>query len=1451
MSPRRTGAGPTCPGENVNEEAFPDLPSRENARCPICQQAISITGLDERGAATAVAEHIRGAHQDLKNKNTATSEIDGPNTKADDRRHDDTVSGNGDSTASAPTAEVTGADAAETVAGSRIGAAGDPDDLYDEYLDYGTEERRRARENAERWRDRSREHDELTAEKKRRDQENSQTGEADAAPQTPATDEKSTPGPTCVTCGRSLPKSRLRPRGTGIAICARCQVMKTTGPPRGNAQKNESAKPGNAQQRDEKGPKSGAPAGAKDAAGKQPPKGVPSKTKKPESALDRNIKKGAQAAAQSIGVPAPVAAKALDSKIGGKILKAAKRTPIAMFLALILLMTAVFGGALSPDSPEDEVWNVLPGEAVDIPESYLSAYRNAASQYKIPWTVLAAIGRRATNHGRLNPYETDVSGGLVTGTYEGSIKKIYHYGDSLGGGVSPYLRSIFQQLGIEYVPYVVDGKRIGKVIEEMRNDDSAPERNSVVLINIGNNDTAAVEKFTEDMKTVLDIANARTYGNPVYWVTVDFPTRPLAQQYNAAMRGLVSSNPDNLGLSSPSRVVDWESYAVANNIRPVDGVHLSGNGYREMARQIVSTVTGVELNNGGAANTEGALPTPTGTCPTLAEPIKGETRTQGAGPLMLKPAALDAAGIVLGEGVQNICKSADALAEIISEAARVVGEEQGLPFPSGIAELARTAAQGDAAAADRVHKFWAAAIDRVTVLGDVEREECGFGNRDDVPAETEVGVMIAAHWGCALENYRLKGIENVTVDQAGVVTYNALSQLASTSRAVNEALSVAWTWSQWGEQSCDKDAAGAAGIFPMTKTIFETNRPEKYKDKNRCNWEANIATAAVLFATGESIDPAARPGTWNATAGGWSAFTSVVAPAAAAFDTTGPWMPLELEQTCARVIIAGLTTEAAKPTLFSGRSAATVQRYISDGVPAADQAAVDAAINTIATTAMADAACGADRPVIEWYGAIAGVANGDYLLNETGDTTGTIPRITTGNTAIERRTGDVFTVLAARAFVLGNAPAPAVVPGSTAMLQRLSPTRIEVPSRPALPTVDQTKNLSVGSQIINIAVGYYGGIFVNKDGLSIIVGAGIVGSEIPYAELFNSIGRELGVDPRILAAIAEQESNFNAESNCPYNGSGAAGMMQKEGDAVPTVCGDPERQIRLGAEMLLARFDEAGDWRGAFWGYNNGPVFSNEWKKIRGDIGKAETFATTFYTKPGRGGEQRAEIAMNYISDDPAVRSAWGAYLRYQQLYPTTVINSFQTTVLGSACPEDGTVLTQIPGKTLMRDGSDAIGFKQLCVDSVAAAPTPEAAKAIIYIFKNLGGIYDAPRRNQSRFDCSGYMSKAYEYAGVLMHATGGDGQKNYFTTHRLMPHSWGTRPDWIVQVDPLVMQPGDLMFPFDGHVVMVLAHGYMAHSPGSGDVNHVRKVYSTFKQVNRVVPELSPKPFEPLQVLS
>jgi len=1175
---------------------------------------------------------------------------------------------------------------------------------------------------------------------------------------------------------------------------------------------------------------------------------------------DKALKKGAQAAGQSIGIPVAVTNKVLNSKIGVRMLKALRRTPIAILAVFALFGAAIFGGAIVQDSPEDEVWNVEATDSMGIPDPYLEAYRNAASAAKIPWTLLAAVGKRASNHGRTNPYEGNVAVALTPGVYNGGTKRVLHYGDSIGGGASPYLRSLFQQMGIEYQAKVENGKRIDKVLTEIDADmDSITGTGTVILLNVGNNDTEPAESFKTKIE---DLAGDLPGTVSIYWVTVDFPTRPLTQVYNMAIRSISGSGGGNRNNPTADiNVIEWESYAVTNNVRPVDDVHLGAAGYRLMAREIASGITGIDLGD-GATNGEqpGAIAETTGRCPTLPEPIEGETRNQGAGPLMLKPAVLDAAGHVLGEDVQNICASAEALAEMIAEAARIVGEEQGLPFPSGIAELARTAAQGDAGAADRIHKFWGSVIDRTGVLGEVEKTECGFGERENVDPSVEVGVMINSYWRCHLNANTLIGVDRVSTDTTGKVSYTRIGTAETASRAVNEALSVAWTWSEWGARKCD-NAAETAGIFPLTEATFQAHVPENLKDRDRCHWEANIAAAAEAYAVGEKTEPATRPGYWNATIGGWGNFSNVSGPSTSNFDSEGPWEPLSTSQTCARVIVNDLVAQVRGTELFPGRTAAAVQRYIADGVPVADQAATDSLIAGAVAEARLDPACTTTKTYenYEWYGALAGTINGDYLsVGENGLTTSGIPGITRGNTAVPRGIGDIVAVLGARAFTLGNVPAATVTDEVTAYLQRLSTERLDVPSRPALPQVDPNITLTVGSQIVNIAVGYYGGIFVNQSGQTIAVGVGLVGSDIPYGDLFNSIGRELGVDPRALAAIAQQESNFNAESGCPYNGSGAAGMMQKENDAVPTVCGDPARQIRVGAEMFVGLVSRAGDIRGALWGYNNGPVFANEWNKLGGDIDDAAEFAKKHYcSKPNWSGvnedgqkrcEWRAEVAMRYISDDPAVRSAWGNFLRYQQLYPTTVINSFQTSVLGSDCPDGG--VSQIPGKALLREGADTIGFKQLCVNSVAQAPTPEAARAIIFAFRNLGGIYDTSRRNQERFDCSGYVSKAYEYAGVLMHAREAN-MRNYFTTHRLLPHSWGTRPAWVVQVDPLVMQPGDLMFPFDGHVVMVLSDGFMAHSPATGDVNHVRKIYSTFKQVNRVVPELSPRPFEPLQVLN
>lgn len=285
---------------------------------------------------------------------------------------------------------------------------------------------------------------------------------------------------------------------------------------------------------------------------------------------------------------------------------------------------------------------------------------------------------------------------------------------------------------------------------------------------------------------------------------------------------------------------------------------------------------------------------------------------------------------------------------------------------------------------------------------------------------------------------------------------------------------------------------------------------------------------------------------------------------------------------------------------------------------------------------------------------------------------------------------------------------------------------------------------------------------------------------------------------------------------------------------VPTVCGDPKRQVSIAAQMLLDRFDEAGDWRGALWGYNNGGVFSRKWRELDADLGRAEDFAVDFYCK-GAPTCARAEIAMKYVSDDPAVRSTYVSWLEYQRLFPSAVISTTQLVVSGNDCPNTGT--SQIAGRELLRDGSSSIGMRALCAASVAAAPTPEAARAIIFAFKNLGVIYDQQLRNGRSFDCSSYVSRAYASAGVSMSSG-----NNFYSTHTLLAHSGYTRPEWIVPVPVYEARPGDLIFPYEGHVAMLLANGYMIHTDSTGDVSKVERAYASSLQINRVVPALAPR---------
>jgi hypothetical protein len=98
---------------------------------------------------------------------------------------------------------------------------------------------------------------------------------------------------------------------------------------------------------------------------------------------------------------------------------------------------------------------------------------------------------------------------------------------------------------------------------------------------------------------------------------------------------------------------------------------------------------------------------------------------------------------------------------------------------------------------------------------------------------------------------------------------------------------------------------------------------------------------------------------------------------------------------------------------------------------------------------------------------------------------------------------------------------------------------------------------------------------------------------IAYAAEFNKT-KELGIDPRLLAAVAWKESRIYDEPNgCgPYGSSGEQGIMQfmpstaQERGVNPC---EPSSSIPGAAKYLVELYKKFGNWQLALAGYNRGP----------------------------------------------------------------------------------------------------------------------------------------------------------------------------------------------------------------------------------------------------------------------
>jgi soluble lytic murein transglycosylase-like protein len=94
---------------------------------------------------------------------------------------------------------------------------------------------------------------------------------------------------------------------------------------------------------------------------------------------------------------------------------------------------------------------------------------------------------------------------------------------------------------------------------------------------------------------------------------------------------------------------------------------------------------------------------------------------------------------------------------------------------------------------------------------------------------------------------------------------------------------------------------------------------------------------------------------------------------------------------------------------------------------------------------------------------------------------------------------------------------------------------------------------------------------------------------VPYADLFTRAGNRYGIDPSILAAMASQESGFNAGA---VSAAGAQGLMQfMPGTARSLGINplDPSQAIDGAARMLADGNRQFGSWGLALAAYNAGP----------------------------------------------------------------------------------------------------------------------------------------------------------------------------------------------------------------------------------------------------------------------
>ena len=106
-------------------------------------------------------------------------------------------------------------------------------------------------------------------------------------------------------------------------------------------------------------------------------------------------------------------------------------------------------------------------------------------------------------------------------------------------------------------------------------------------------------------------------------------------------------------------------------------------------------------------------------------------------------------------------------------------------------------------------------------------------------------------------------------------------------------------------------------------------------------------------------------------------------------------------------------------------------------------------------------------------------------------------------------------------------------------------------------------------------------------GVSTAAGSALGG--VPYADLFSRAGARHGVDPSLLAAVASQESGFNASAVSPAGAQGLMQFMPATAKGLGVNALDPASAIDGAARYLSSLSKQFGSTELALAAYNAGP----------------------------------------------------------------------------------------------------------------------------------------------------------------------------------------------------------------------------------------------------------------------